>query len=96
MRKDLQMRFHPDIRFSFRFLTADDGFPKSRLWKRKRDMDMRCRRERTAGMEAFKRFGTWFGAIMGRFDNLNGRFAGFFTAWMLLALSSERKTLTMS
>jgi hypothetical protein len=28
---ELHIRFHPDIRFSFRFLTPDDGFPKSRL-----------------------------------------------------------------
>ena len=36
---ELQNRFQPMPRFRFRFLSVDGGFPKSRLWKRKWDMD---------------------------------------------------------
>ena len=48
--------FHPNISFSFRFLTADDGFPISRARERKRVMDMWCRRVRTTGRERLRRF----------------------------------------
>ena len=35
----LHILFHPNISFPFRFTTANDGFPKFRVRKRKRDMD---------------------------------------------------------
>jgi len=35
--RDLHIRSHPIIRFSFRFLTADDGFPNFPCLKKKTD-----------------------------------------------------------
>jgi len=37
--QELQIRFQLNIRSSFSLLTADDGYPKFRVWKRKRNMD---------------------------------------------------------
>lgn len=59
--KDLQNRFHPDIRFGFRILTQDDGLTKFRVRKRKSSQGYKQegRQERTADREGFRRFGIW-------------------------------------